>query len=104
MTKQETIPQNRDNLEAMARVDAGQATTDRTYEAAEDFYREQRDYRYAGALNAMMTAATNQARTCSQRGLANGPIFRLLPVNRTSGTTANDNCKLNTTWLRISNR
>ena len=50
----------------------------------------------------MITTVTSQASTCSHQRLTNGPIFCLLPVNRTSGTTANDNCKLRTTWLRIS--
>ena len=39
---------------------------------------------------------------CNHPRLAKGPIFRLLPVNRTSGTTANESCKLRMTWLRIS--
>lgn len=55
-TTTDDIPQNRDNLEAIARVDAAQAKEDHDYAAQEDFYREQRDYRYAGALNAMMNA------------------------------------------------
>ncbi len=48
-----------------------------------------------------MIAVTSQARICSHHGLANGPILRLLLVKRTSGTTANESCRLKITWLRM---
>ena len=48
-----------------------------------------------------MMAVVIHASTCTQSRLTNGPIFCLLLVNRTSGTMANESCKLSTTWLRI---
>ena len=50
----------------------------------------------------MIASATSQASACTHRRLTNGPIFCLLLVNFTSGTTANGSCRLRTTWLRIS--
>ena len=38
----------------------------------------------------------------SQRGATNVPILALLAVNITSGTMANGNCRLSTTWLKMS--
>src|ERR1700732_4780805 len=51
----------------------------------------------------MMIVAVNAANAVSQRGARNGPILARLAVNITSGTTANGNCRLSTTWLKISN-
>src|ERR1700758_5051282 len=49
----------------------------------------------------MISAAVTTASTVSQRGATNGPILERLAVNITNGTTANGNCRLSTTWLRI---
>src|ERR1700759_4573707 len=51
----------------------------------------------------MISAAVATASAVSQRGATYGPIFDRLAVNITSGTTANGNCMLSTTWLRINN-
>src|ERR1700733_9991031 len=51
----------------------------------------------------MITTAVTVAIAVSQRGATNGPILARLAVNITSGTTANGNCRLSTTWLKISN-
>src|ERR1700743_2314937 len=51
----------------------------------------------------MMTVAVATASAVSQRGATYGPILARLAVNITSGTTANGNCRLSTTWLRINN-
>jgi len=50
-----------------------------------------------------ITIATVQAKIFSHKGLTNSPIKRRSLVNITNGTTANDNRKLSTTWLRIVN-
>src|SRR5439155_25486277 len=48
-----------------------------------------------------MIHAVVQARAFNQRGLANSPIFAGSLVNFTSGNTANESCRLRTTWLRM---
>src|SRR5206468_1330659 len=54
------------------------------------------------ALSAAMITATVHAVTRIGADTTNGPIFALSDVNSTSGKTANDSCRLNTTWLRMS--
>src|SRR5438105_433585 len=44
-----------------------------------------------------ITAVVIQANACSQRGETNSPILRRSLVNRTSGRTANDSCRLRMT-------
>src|SRR5689334_23605882 len=56
------------------------------------------------AFNAAMNTATTYARILSQAGFTNSPIFRRSEVNRTSGKTANESCRLRITWLRIRSR
>src|SRR6185503_15981970 len=54
------------------------------------------------ALSAAMITATVQASTRIHAGATKGPIFARSEVKRTSGNTAKDSCRLNTTWLAIS--
>ncbi len=44
----------------------------------------------------------SQARIFIHGGLTNSPIFLRSLVNNTNGITANESCKLNTTWLNTS--
>ena len=50
----------------------------------------------------MITAATTEATTVSQRGATRSWSFALLAVKITSGTTAKGSWKLSTTWLKTS--
>src|SRR5436309_2054539 len=50
-----------------------------------------------------ITAAVPQASVFSHPGDVNSPILRRSLVNATSGITANESCKLRTTWLRSNN-
>src|SRR5437588_12277064 len=52
------------------------------------------------ALKAAIETATMYASAFNQSGLTNSPIFRRSDVNRTSGNTANESCRLRITWLR----
>ena len=51
------------------------------------------------AFSAAITNATRYASTLSHVGFANSPIFTRSDVNITSGKTANESCRLSTTWL-----
>src|SRR3989442_14907602 len=54
------------------------------------------------ALNPAIAHATTQASSLSHAGFTNSPIFARSEVNRTSGKTAKDSCRLRITWLRMS--
>src|SRR6266446_7804228 len=50
-----------------------------------------------------ITVVVIQANVRSQTGETNSPIFRRSLVNRTSGMTAKESCRLRMTWLSKSN-
>src|ERR1041385_717024 len=52
-------------------------------------------------LNAAIATATTYESAVSHFGFTNSPILSRSDVNRTSGKTANESCRLRITWLRI---
>ena len=49
-----------------------------------------------------MIVAVSQASAWPHLGVVNWPIFRRFDVKWISGITANDSCRLSTTWLSTS--